>query len=38
MLRLDTMEAMTLEEALAGKGYLERMRQNLEALMEGFRD
>jgi zinc transport system substrate-binding protein len=38
MLKLDTMEAMTLEEALAGKGYLERMRQNLEALMEGFRD
>jgi zinc transport system substrate-binding protein len=38
MLRLDTMEAMTLEEALAGRGYLERMRQNLEALMEGFRD
>jgi zinc transport system substrate-binding protein len=38
LLRLDTMEAMTLEEALAGKGYLERMRQNLEALMEGFRD
>jgi zinc transport system substrate-binding protein len=38
MLRLDTMEAMTLEEALAGKGYLERMRQNLEALLEGFRD
>jgi hypothetical protein len=32
------MEAMTLEEALAGTGYLERMRQNLEALMEGFRD
>jgi zinc transport system substrate-binding protein len=38
MLKLDTMEAMTLEEALAGRGYLERMRQNLEALMEGFRD
>jgi zinc transport system substrate-binding protein len=38
MLKLDTMEAMTLEEALAGKGYLERMRQNLEALMEEFRD
>jgi zinc transport system substrate-binding protein len=38
LLRLDTMEAMTLEEALAGKGYLERMRQNLEALLEGFRD
>jgi zinc transport system substrate-binding protein len=38
MLKLDTMEAMTLEEALAGKGYLERMRQNLEALLEGFRD
>jgi zinc transport system substrate-binding protein len=38
MLRLDTMEAMTLEEALAGKGYLERMRQNVEALMEGFKD
>jgi zinc transport system substrate-binding protein len=38
MLRLDTMEAMTLEETLAGRGYLERMRQNLEALMEGFRD
>jgi len=38
ILRLDTMEAMTLEEALAGRGYLERMRQNLEALMEGFRD
>jgi zinc transport system substrate-binding protein len=38
IMRLDTMEAMTLEEALAGKGYLERMRQNLEALMEGFRD
>jgi zinc transport system substrate-binding protein len=38
LLKLDTMEAMTLEEALAGKGYLERMRQNLEALLEGFRD
>jgi len=38
MLKLDTMEAMTLEEALAGRGYLERMRQNLEALLEGFRD
>ncbi len=36
-MRLDTMEAMTLDEAVAGQGYLERMRGNLEALLEGFR-
>ena len=36
ILKLDTMEAMTLDEAVAGNGYLERMRQNLEALLEGF--
>jgi zinc transport system substrate-binding protein len=38
IMRLDTMEAMTLDEAVSGKGYLERMKQNLEALLEGFRD
>ncbi len=37
VLKLETMEAMTLEEAIGGNGYLERMRQNLEALLEGFR-
>ncbi len=38
MLKLDTLEAMTLDEAVAGNGYLERMRRNLEALLEGFRE
>ncbi|MEM1954666.1 MAG: zinc ABC transporter substrate-binding protein [Nitrososphaerota archaeon] len=36
VLRLDTMESMTLEEAISGRGYLERMRENLQALLEGF--
>ncbi|MEN3048505.1 MAG: metal ABC transporter substrate-binding protein [Candidatus Caldarchaeales archaeon] len=33
---LDTMEGLTLEDALKGHGYLHVMEENLEALLEGF--